>query len=882
MFQEHKRIILRHFWLSGSLHSFVCLSVGEQVTPRNLETEQLQLDIHSCLLKRVQLNIDEKQLHLSRTLNLLDDDAKTAIGPVSKSEVFTETSLQWNALELGVKAIDFELKCGDSDSCRASQRILFIMDLFERHFLERFGDWDGDGDPQFIAIFTNCLLDYNGIALLNDLEHIRDHEGIIPSINCKHGTDDGECIGEMMRKYRGNDTDDAVDSVFKSYMDGLHLRERNLLETASKIHSFVCHEIRDDEENIKQSQSVFGRGANELSSKFVNKVKTRVIQEKVEGKRMEDLDKSLQRNGFSDEECHRLMNVLFDQSYDSDTIVLDLVDEDSDPCNLYQDTNLFPMLCRKPFFAKVTKKHFGATRNDDEPLPSFQFGKEELYHTKHFEDRPGFVGEPKFTSLKDECLNNRICTMTYKQFSRFLLSAFTLRKTNKGRTLSAMQLYDHNRNFEVPVHSPLSVSHIFVLLMHCNLTDLQCKYKKFGCRESEVHKTFEDLKAWNREIAIWHRLLIEAVTFFGEMVRPKQIFYTGLDKKLSFETFAFDINTPISTTTSSDVTDRFCGANGSVLKLMAGSFTMDSYFNVEWLSDFAHEKERLFVQADNMTIADIQYFEGNILRRQNGHYIKAFTILSALFSGHYIFYHFSFLGHGRKKQRRYLSTLLDLICVYKANNRTANGLDQLSTISVPLYMQQLFHRLLSGIGSGDGKTWIIPSQFELLDEPLQRELISFPDTSSANRKPVVSTLLQNQCAAEKMIVMEEYVWIIDDKALSKLRITTGEPIQHSDPFMFSLSDSESIIFMLVLMRMNDEANATGVGVVTLETPFEVDLRWSVVCTEARWTLNEIIHLRTVDGEFRACIAFDSSFIDKEDMLTLRVALNFTRSKGKDV
>ena len=850
--------------------------------------EQLQLDIHSSMLRRIQLNIDEKQLHLERTANPFDDDGKGANGQGSNSKLFTEISLQWKALELGVNAIDFQLECGDSDNCRASQRIVFVMKIFEKHFLKGFGGAaDSDSGPEFIDIFTKCLSDYNGIALLNDLEHIRDHKGTIPSMDCKHGTDDGECIGEMMRKYRGgDDSDEDMDSVFKNYMDGLNLRERNLLDTASKIHSFVCHETHDnkydDEGNVQKGQTLLSRGTKELGNKFVNEVKSRVIREKVEGKRMDELMQSLQNNGFPDEECYQLMNVLFDQSYDSDTIVLDLVDEDSDPCNLYYDTNLFPKLCRKPFFAKVTKKHFGATRNDDDPLPTFEFGKEELSHWKEFKDRPGYVGAPKFASLKEECFNNKICTMTHEQFSRFLLSAFTLRQTKKGRTISAMHQYDNNRKYEVPVHSPLSVSHIFVLLMHCNLTELQCKYKKYGCRESEVHETFEDLKAWNREIAIWHRLLTEAVCFFGERVRPKQVFYTGLDRKLSFETFAFEINTPISTTVSPDVTDRFCGANGSVLKLMAASFTTDSCFNVEWLSDFAHEKERLFVQAEMMTIADIQYFEGNILRRKNGHYIKAFTILSALFSGHYIFYHFSFLGHDRKKQRRYLSTLLDLICVYKANNRISSGLDQLLTISVPLYMQQLFHRLLSGIGSGDGKTWIIPSQFQLLDEQLQRELVSFPATSSANREPVVSTLIQSHCATEKMIVMEEYVWIIDDKVLSELRVRTGKPIQCSDPFIFPVSDSENITFLLVLMRINDDDNSTGVGVVALETPFEVDIRWSAVCDEARWTLNEVIDLRTINGKVKASVAFDSSFIDQEDMLTLRVALNFTRSKSKDL
>ena len=836
------------------------------------------------MLRRIQLNIDEKQLHLAQTLNPLDDDGANANGPESKSKLFTKTSLQWNALELGVKTIDFQLECGDSDSCRASQRIVFVMNIFQEHFLKGFGgEADGDSGPQFIDIFTDCLSDYNGIALINDLEHIRDHKEDIPSMNCKYGSDDGECIGEIMRKYRGNDCDEDMDSVFKNYLDGLNLRDRNLLNTASKIHSFVCHETHDTkydgEENVQTGQASLSRTTEESSNKFVNKVKSHVIQEKVEGKRMDDVVESLRMNGFPDGACYRLMNVLFDQLYDSDTIVLDLVDEDSDPCNLYHDTNLFRMLCRKQFFAKVTKKHFGATRNDDDPLPPFQFGKEELYHTKHFKERPGYIGAPKFASLKEECFNNRICTMTPKQFSIFLLSAFTLRQTNKGKTLSAMHRHANNHFYEVPAHSPLSVSHIFVLLMHCNLTDLQCKYKKFGCRESEVHETFEDLKVWSREIAIWHRLLIEAVHFYGERLQPKQVFYTGLDKKLSFGSFAFDIKTPISTTISFEVTERFCGVNGCVIKLMAAPFIMDTYFDVEWLSDFAHEKERLFVQADNMTIADIQYFEGNELRRHNGHYLKAVTFFSALFSGYYVFDHFSFLGYDRKQQRKYLTQLLQLIHIYKANNNIGDA--DIADIKVPLYMQQLFHHLLKGISSKNRGIWIIPSQIQLLDDRLQRELISFPDTSSTDTKPVMSTLLQNLCDKAEMIVMEEYVWIIDHDALGELRGTTGRRVRCSDPLLFALSDSDNIIFQLVLSGVDGKDNTTGFGFHILETPFEVDLRWSGVCDEARWTCNERTVSQMGNGKVHSIIAFDASFIYKNEVLTLRIALNFTNSKPTD-
>ena len=61
----------------------------------------------------------------------------------------------------------------------------------------------------------------------------------------------------MMRKYRENecgqvDDPESISMKFKQYVDGLDFRERHLLETSVKIHSFICYELRDDEREEKQ------------------------------------------------------------------------------------------------------------------------------------------------------------------------------------------------------------------------------------------------------------------------------------------------------------------------------------------------------------------------------------------------------------------------------------------------------------------------------------------------------------------------------------------------------------------------------------------------------------------------------------------------------
>ena len=648
----------------GFMPSFSDISV----TAEHIGSEQLKRDIddeyktiYDEILKALRVNFDQRQLGLDQSLPIFDDEKSPFKEPNSK--LFTEITLKWSAQSLGIDdADDSAIECNEFDDCRAMKRIVFIMELFEEHFLRRFGngsdDKEHDADPRFVDIFTRCLSNYNGIALLNDLEHIRDHKGTFPSMDCEHVDDDGKCIDTMMRQYRANGDDHTVESAFTEYMNGLNLRERNLLETAAKIHSFVCHERHDDHTlyddegvNVQSRGPAAGRRTEELKSKFVNEVQSEVIPKTEEMKRMEHLEEALRSNGLSDEECSRLMNELRVQCYDSDTIVIDLVDAEMDPFNLYAQSNLFPLLGRNPFLAKITKRHFGAKRNDDDALPKFEFGtwNKQLWHWPWYKNKPGYVGAPKHDSFKEECLNNRIYAMTLEQFSRSLLNALSLHQTTKARKMVALNRYGWNTQHDVLVSSPLSVSHIFALLMYCNLTDLQYRYKKFGCRESDVHKSFEDLKRWNREVAIWHCLLIEAVMFFGNKVGPKQVFYTGLNVKLAFQTFALRIHVPVSTTISVGVAHGFCGSEGLILKIKPAPSTTDTYFNVEWLSDFAHEKERLFVLAENMLIADIQYFSRSILQK-NGRFLKAFFIMSSLLRGFFIFY---LLGDDRKKQRRW-------------------------------------------------------------------------------------------------------------------------------------------------------------------------------------------------------------------------------------
>lgn len=218
-----------------------------------------------------------------------------------------------------------------------------------------------------------------------------------------------------------------------------------------------------------------------------------------------------------------------------------------------------------------------------------------------------------------------------------------------------------------------------------------------------------------------------------------------------------------------------------------------------------------------------------------------------------------------------------MVLVYKANKGIIGGTSDPLNVEVPLYLQQLFHHFVNGISSEDGKMWIIQSQFELLGDALQQELILFPSTSSTCDKVILSPFLRSLCDEQQVIMMTEYIWIIDDDALSELRNINDRKRIHSDSFLFPLLNSENMIFRVCLGRHNNDADTTALSVRIADTPFPVDMRISMICDEAKWITNGHQPKRKDKGAGFAQMAFNGRFIDQMNMLTIRVALHCTKS-----
>ena len=101
--------------------------------------------------------------------------------------------------------------------------------------------------------------------------------------------------------------------------------------------------------------------------------------------------------------------------------------------------------------------------------------------------------------------------------------------------------------------------------------------------------------------------------FYGDKTtktKKNNVFYTGLNIRLLFNSYTPSFLCPFSTTIDIEIALRFSDGKGIILQLKQDSnCEISKYFDVEWLSTFPEERERLFVFTYGLQIQDIKYME---------------------------------------------------------------------------------------------------------------------------------------------------------------------------------------------------------------------------------------------------------------------------------
>jgi len=191
--------------------------------------------------------------------------------------------------------------------------------------------------------------------------------------------------------------------------------------------------------------------------------------------------------------------------------------------------------------------------------------------------------------------------------------------------------------------------------MYCNLDNLQRDYKKYGCRLFDPNENFWTFKERHREISHWYKYFFESIYFYGSKTKEKDKFYFGLNIELLFNTFTPRFECPFSTSVDINIATEFSKGNGVILKLIPSSIGKDRYFDVEWLSNFERERERVFFFARDLRIFDVFTFS-NQMRVSNRAWIRSFTLFSSIFNGH--FYVSNLLKRQQEKTQKMLVQLI--------------------------------------------------------------------------------------------------------------------------------------------------------------------------------------------------------------------------------
>ena len=400
--------------------------------------------------------------------------------------------------------------------------------------------------------------------------------------------------------------------------------------------------------------------------------------------------------------------------------------------------------------------------------------------------------------MKEETLKNKIHCIDIELWQETMESAYLYSQSNKGRSIKANDIGNDNAYYETPAGLPLSASHLMSLLMYTNLTTLQYKYKKYACRKINDDDPEEELIQRHREISNWYKLLYESTHFFGDKASKKVVYYTGMNIPLQFKSFRPTFCCPISTTTQWSVAHGFSKGKGIILKLQAMDNSWDHCFDVEWFSNFPHEKEKLFGKLDKMEIKDIQYFRGRNLYKSH-QFIKAFRLWSSLFDGYYIF-----KISNIKEIKRTQLLLSRLISNFKQNNGIELYEKDKAKINIPIYIQQLFYGLLSSFKNA--RLYIIQSQYSLLKEELKRELYTFDDLSIK-----LSPFLSHISAPTKVKFFEEYHWILTDEELTKFKMSRSHQYVFSPVFKYTSKEGVEVTFKIFIYRKADGSKYTSFG-----------------------------------------------------------------------
>ena len=232
-----------------------------------------------------------------------------------------------------------------------------------------------------------------------------------------------------------------------------------------------------------------------------------------------------------------------------------------------------------------------------------------------------YIKTPTYSNLKEEILNNPYYKLTLFQWNDTLIKSIKLNATNIGIKWVAKNAGILNKRYSINAGLPISIAHIMSILFYVNYKDLQYAFKTNGCRKLSAKETTNTVKRRNKNIGNWYKLFTECITLYGEITNEQQIFYHGLSKRIILDAFKPNFNCMISTTSSLSVAQSIISNddNGIIIKLQQKRSLPYGFLDVNWMSDFQNESEKIF-SFSRLDVVDI--YQNTPTFQSNTVYVK--------------------------------------------------------------------------------------------------------------------------------------------------------------------------------------------------------------------------------------------------------------------
>eukprot|EP01084_Bolivina_argentea_P221017 374455_1 len=306
---------------------------------------------------------------------------------------------------------------------------------------------------------------------------------------------------------------------------------------------------------------------------------------------------------------------LLREEYDSDSVLRDIEsDKDGHTSNIF----LYGLGKNEKHYDYV-KEYVQAWKFSDRTFSTgftyyyWEYYRQNIVEEEDFRninDRSGYqpcqlVVEKTYDNLKQEIMDNKIRTLTHRQFK------ITIHKRDEIRCGSHVKkLIAANRDNELHygVSGNISNEHLLSVLLYCDWTQLAAAFSN-TFRKSKFFKPIIVVKKQNSEYWNWSKLLRESVEYYGlnrngdeekntHVDRLEGPFLCGLSSVKVISAFNIRLCGPTSTSTKIEVAQLFSGYKGIILQFnnvgdhMSGEVRA---FDCSWISNYNAEREMLFI-----------------------------------------------------------------------------------------------------------------------------------------------------------------------------------------------------------------------------------------------------------------------------------------------